>query len=551
MRATGRAILTATMIGACVVAVPTSVAAAPIQLSTPQRIDRDGQAMYFESMSAPASGVVGHGPHKADFDGDGVDDIATSYLPNHEYIAPPWVGDGGVAVQYSRAGRTDYFNGVTMGTQGGDFGQTLATGDFNHDGYDDLVIGVPYESSDAIQAYGGIWIISGSSTGLVAGSAQHFDQDSPGVPGGAEPNDNFGFALAAGDLNGDGYADLAVGVPDEAIGSVQSAGLVNLFYGSPGGISATGAIAFDQNTAGVPGGAETGDVFGMGLAIGKINGDRYADLAVGTPDEHTSSPNHLDVNGMIDLFDGSSKGLSFSGVTSVTAAAASIYSSDGYQVQFYGLGESIEIGDIDGDGYGDVVVGTPGTDVNFAHCGAVVTFPGRSTGISSSRRQYLSASSAGVPGTTVWPDCFGGQIAVGDVTGDGRADVVVGDADYTVSGLKGAGVFWLIPGSKSGLTGTGSAAISQNTAGVPGAAEAGDNFGHSVSILNLDGRNGLDVVVGAPNEYVTGNQPDYPSGSIITFVSASGRLSASGSWSGKTLDTPDFFLQTYGTSIAG
>ena len=86
--------------------------------------------------------------------------------------------------------------------------------------------------------------------------------------GGAEQFDDFGDALSAGDLNGDGSADLAVGVPREDIGTIDSPGRVNMLYGGAGGLSAAGNQLWDQDSAGVLDAVERGDQFGFALAAG-------------------------------------------------------------------------------------------------------------------------------------------------------------------------------------------------------------------------------------------------------------------------------------------
>ncbi len=87
------------------------------------------------------------------------------------------------------------------------------------------------------------------------------------------------------DFNGDGFADLAIGVPNEAVGTVTNAGAVNVIYGSTGGLSATATPDqfWTQNTPNVAGVADVDDAFGKALAAGDFNGDGFADLAIGRP----------------------------------------------------------------------------------------------------------------------------------------------------------------------------------------------------------------------------------------------------------------------------
>ncbi|MCI0727775.1 MAG: VCBS repeat-containing protein, partial [Chloroflexi bacterium] len=156
---------------------------------------------------------------------------------------------------------------------------------YGADPYSDLVVGARYENVGAIVATGAANVLYGSAGGAQAESNQFWHQDSANVEGVAEEFDEFSFSLAVGDFNGDGYADLASGVPGEDVGADIDAGAVNILYGTAGGLSADGDQRWHQGSAGIEGSAEANDLFGHSLAAGDFNGDGYADLAIGVPGE--------------------------------------------------------------------------------------------------------------------------------------------------------------------------------------------------------------------------------------------------------------------------
>ncbi len=166
---------------------------------------------------------------------------------------------------------------------GDEFGTSLASGDFDADGFADLAVGVRGETLGFETQAGAVNIIYGSGAGLTATGSQFWHQDEPDVLDMEEGFDHFGTALAAGDFDADGYADVAVGVSGEDVGEINSAGAVNVLFGSAAGLSATGNQFWTQDTPGIAGQANGVDLFGASLAAGDFGHGRADDLAVGVP----------------------------------------------------------------------------------------------------------------------------------------------------------------------------------------------------------------------------------------------------------------------------
>ncbi len=418
-------------------------------------------------------------------------------------------------------GRTDLepFYGFGVGAATCAFGtggqqQPLAeaAGDFDGDGYDDIATGGKYLNG------GGVSVLYGDPTCIRFGHS--FNQGIGGVPGALEDGDMFGAALAAGDVNGDGYDDLAVGAPGEDIGSTADAGALVVLFGSPSGLTSIGSVLRSQSSAGVPGSSEAGDRFGAALAVGDVTGDGYADIAVGSPGENSNA-------GAVALLRGSATGLAGAGLVSGGTASTST-------VVVTGLGSVLTVADTTGDGLAEVISGAATSTVKgVPSAGAVVSFAGRSAGLSATGRRVLTQASAGVPGSPEQNDRFGFALASGDVTGDDRADLAVGVPFESVGAATECGLVALLPGSASGLTGTGSVNFNQDSAGVSGINETGDHFGYHVSLRSEDAESqpGLDLLVGSPHERLTGDTT-LPSGRVVTFTNLGGSVAPTGSASG-------------------
>lgn len=444
-------------------------------------------------------------------------------------------------------------------------------GDFNGDGYRDLAVGAPTMKIGSVQRAGAVAVAYGSPTGLTSGRHQTVSQSSGGVPGGAETGDRFGQAVAGGDFDRDGYADLAVGSPGEKLGTVADAGSVTIVYGSATGLS-TRAAAFAQGAAGVPA-AQGGLRFGRSLAAGDLNGDGHLDLAVGTS------------NQVIVLY-GDGQGITGARSTLVKAPPGTDFPSTSDPLGIYDFGSTLALTDTDRDGFADLVAGawlrgTEGDPGDNVHAGSVV-YRGSASGVVTTHAQVLANAggglaggdingdgygdllagtsgsnvlpapyatvflgsanglrkvwtfnqdTAGIPGTFEDFDGFGGAVALGDVNGDGRADAVVAAPFEGPGGAWGYGNVTVLFGSSSatGLTAAGATSYTQDSSGVPGHAEYGDIFGSAVQLTDLTGDGRAELAVGSPGENGTGTADDRNAdGSVTVLYGTSTGLSAGG-----------------------
>ncbi|HEY5376143.1 MAG TPA: FG-GAP repeat protein [Polyangiaceae bacterium] len=227
----------------------------------------------------------------------------------------------------------------------GNFGFAMAVGDFNGDGFKDLAMSAPYETVGGQQGAGAVNILFGQSASGPLGT--NFQQQTVFLtrsntyadilPNQPQAGDHFGFALAAGDFNGDGYDDLAVGAPDVTVNGNASAGAVFLFYSQPAQPTSSGAnppSVFSSNVEWtlIQGGGYGGGIgqpaayaaFGYSLNAGNFNGDFSSGKSPsfpGTTGTSTQAPTGRGPSGRFDVRD-LAVGVPFEDVNGVSSAGA-------------------------------------------------------------------------------------------------------------------------------------------------------------------------------------------------------------------------------------
>ena len=444
------------------------------------------------------------GVARGDFNGDGFGDLAVGApFEDLPVGGTEQVDAGAVTVIYGSAtGLTD-LGGVPddqFWTQaspsvpdtpesGDNFGATLASGDFNRDGFSDLAIGVPGEVTPGNPGTGAVNVIFGSFLGLNSVTNLtdpliifNLFRDSR-IP--SAPSSRFGDSLIWGDFNGDTFGDLVVGL-DANLPQINVFSSLVIIRGSSSGLVLSGnfqQVNFNSRD--------------ITLAAGDFNNDDRDDLAVGTPNVFSAS-------GGVSVFTSTATGL----------VSGPFFGQDVAGIQDTAealdqFGKSLAAGDFNGDGFADLAIGVPGEDVvdsggtNRIDAGAINVVYGSSNGLTATGSQFFSQANSGIPGEAETGDAFGSALADGDFNGDGFADLAIGVPGENIGSIADAGAVNIIYGAQFNLlttAGPGSQFWSQNSSGIDGGAEAGDQFGSALTAWNFGNGAQADLVVGVPFE---------------------------------------------------
>ena len=407
-----------------------------------------------------------------DVNGDGYSDIiigARLYDNGfaNEGAAFVWYGSStGLGANGTNTNR-DWFAESNLASS--QFGWSLSTaGDVNGDGYSDIIVGARFFDNGQADE-GSVWMWFGSSTGLGA------DGNTINEDWTAESNQDqahFGYSVAtAGDVNGDGYSDVLIGAPEYDNGQTDE-GSVYLWLGGIDGPVINGTPG-NSNWSAQSDQASSQLGFSVSTA-GDVNGDGYSDVVIGAPYYDSTQTNE----GRAFLWYGSSSDL---GANGTIGNAGWTYVSGQDSAQF---GYSVfTAGDINGDGYSDIIAGANLYESGENNEGQAYVFNGAPTGLSATAN-FTKAGTAG-------SDYLGSNVsAAGDVNGDGYSDVLV-SAPYFDGGQTDEGIVYLFGGAVNGLKPTAFASIEGN--------QDSALFGSSTSTagdVNGDGK--CDIIIGAP-----------------------------------------------------
>jgi hypothetical protein len=381
--------------------------------------------------TAEAFDSYGYAVAAGDFDDDGFVDLAVGVPDNRFFHQGSPRRIGAVQIHYGLDGSLGSIQAAAEhalqdpGWQEFEsFGSAVAVGDFDGDGHDDLAVGNPEGIIDGVVSGGRVTVFHGHDDGLVPVDALRLWLGHDGLPDTPEPSEYMGWALAAGDFDGDGFDDLALGVPAE-----DDAGAVLVVYGSPASLVFPNHWYFDSFDLG--GEDQPGMFFGAALAAGDFDADGFDDLAIGAPwFDGQGSPEPEDM-GAVSVAYGSEFGLTLLRVHWITED--SLYGAgNGERLDL--LGYALAADDFDGDGIDDLAIGAPGEDletVSALDTGAVSVIPGRLlSGVTGAPRQLRPAvpfDPAGlIPDSPVGGPGYGWALAAGDFDGNGFSDLAIG-----------------------------------------------------------------------------------------------------------------------------
>ena len=229
------------------------------------------------------------------------------------------------------------------------------------------------------------------------------------------------------------------------------------------------------------------------FAVGDFNADGFDDLAAGTP----NWPYVDEEYGGVAVLYGSVDGLTASTDHWFDQNRPGVPGANELDDIF---GHAVAAGDFTGDGYDDLAIGAPGEDIGHPNVGAVTILKGSAEGLTAFGSQSWHQDRSGVPGASEPSDHFGGALEAGDFDRDGHADLAIGIIHESVGSAAFAGAVLMLRGAPDGLTSAGAQSWHQGSPGIPGGNEMNDLFGGALSVGHFNADAFPDLAVAAPAE---------------------------------------------------
>lgn len=387
-------------------------------------------------------------------------------------------------------------------------GSPQAESDFDGDGFSDLAIGVPGEAIGDIQGAGIVQVLYGGGGG-VSTDDQLWSQDEVGIVDQAETSDAFGSEVAAGDLNGDGYDDLAISAWNETVGVHEEAGAVHVLFGSASGLTAGGNQYLTQNSTidgvAIKETAGAGDLFGDTLTIGNFGRGAIADLAIGASGEKVGD---VPGAGAVHIVYGSAEG--------VTGTGNQLWHQDttqggvlikGKANENEAFGRSSTAGNLGKSTHEDLVIGTSYDRIaGLDRPGSITVLYGSDEGLKAKGNQLWHEDSPGVNDAAEDQNYFGTSVAAGNFGRSSHADVAIGTPGEDIGGVAGnnAGSIHVLYGSSTGLKSADDQVFHQNSQDgvqeIEDSAEVDDAFGAALVATDFGVTGKADLAISAPLE---------------------------------------------------
>ena len=459
-----------------------------------------------------------------DINGDGYDDFAigsSSADPNERSSS------GSTYIVYGKPDGSIDFNGVELsdivasngnvgfridGESANDRSYVISADDVNGDGYNDIILGAVFADPNGHYS-GSTYVVFGKESGF-SGIIDLFDITGDGGDGfridGENIRDWSGNSVSAGDVNNDGYDDIIIGAP-YADPSGGNSGSTYVVFGKENGFSRTmGLSELDGSDGFRIDGESGGDISGYSVSAGDVNGDGYDDIIIGAAgaDRNGNSVSNRGASYVVfgkddDAF-------------AATMNLSELDGSDGFRINGESAGDQSgysvsSAGDINGDGYDDIIIGAPQADPNGSSSGSVYVVFGKESGFSrviepseldGSDGFRINGGSAG--------DSSGRSVSsAGDFNGDGYDDLIIGAPNADPNGNK-SGSTYVVFGKESGFSRVIELSELDGSDGFRINGESEEDYGgvsvSSAGDINGDGYD--DIIIGAfradPNGYASG-----------------------------------------------